>query len=98
MTRLKGAEALALHAKLKEEDANARVASLAAAKAQAPEEGKEPFNLHKLETLCDTSQAGRMAEEGDRQATYEYMYYVEYKNVRTLQEFAAIVERIAPWS
>lgn len=67
-------------------------------KRRPPKRAREPFDLHKLETLCDTSQAGRMAEEGDRQATYECMYYVEYKNMRTLQEFAAIVERIAPWS
>ena len=98
MTRLKGAEALALHRQLKEEIAKARMADLDAAKARATEEGKEPFDLRKLETLCDTSQAGRMAEESDRQATYEYMYYVEHKNVRTVQEFAAIVAGIASWT
>jgi hypothetical protein len=97
MSSLKGAEALALHKKLKEENANTKVADLDAAKALAAQQGKEPFDLPRLETLCDTSQAGRLAQEKDRQATYEYLYYVEHKNVRTLPEFAAIVAAIASW-
>ena len=98
MTRLKGAEALALHRKLKEENADTRAADLDAAKALAAQQGKEPFDLHQLETLCDTSQGGRMAEESDRHATYEYTYYVEHPHVLTLQAFAAIVAGIASWS
>lgn len=98
MTRLKGAEALALHRQLKEGNADTRASRLDTARALAAEQGKEPFDLHQLDTLCDTSQAGLMAEESDRQATYEYMYYVEHKNVLSLQEFAAIVDGIASWS
>lgn len=98
MTILKGAEALALHSKLKRRNAATQTAELDAARAAAEHDGKERFDLQQLETLCDTSQAGRFADENDRQATYEYMYYVEYKNVRTLQEFAAIVTKLASWA
>ncbi|GKT21315.1 hypothetical protein [Acidovorax sp. SUPP3334] len=98
MTGLKGADALLLHKKLKERNAVLRNAELDAAKELADKNGKERFDLEKLEILCDTSQAGRLAGVKERQATYEYMYYVEYKNVCTLQEFARVVTTLASWS
>jgi hypothetical protein len=98
MTGLKGADALLLHKKLKERNAALRNAELDAARASADKDGKERFDLKKLETLCDTSQAGRLGGEKERQATYEYMYYVEYKRVCTLQEFARVVTTLASWS
>jgi hypothetical protein len=98
MTGLKGADALALHKKLKKRNASLRDAELDAAKELADKDGKERFDLKKLESLCDTSQAGRLAGEKERHATYEYMYYVEYKSVCTLQEFAQVVTTLASWS
>ncbi|WP_225976133.1 MULTISPECIES: hypothetical protein [Paracidovorax] len=98
MTGLKGADALDFHKKLKERNAALRNAELNAAKELADKNGKEPFDLVKLERLCDTSQAGRLAEWNERQAMYEYMYYVEHKNVGTLQDFARVVTTLASWS
>jgi hypothetical protein len=98
MTILKGAEALALHSKLKRRNVATQIAELDAARAAAEHDGKERFDLRQLETLCDPSEAGRLADEQERQVTYEYMYYVEYKQVRTLQEFAAIVTKLASWA
>ncbi|WP_024906130.1 hypothetical protein [Robbsia andropogonis] len=98
MTVMKGADALVLHNELKERNVSSRNAQLEVAKELADKAGKERFDLVKLEKLCDTSQAGRLAPFKERQATYEYMYYVEYKNVCTLQEFAKIVTTLASWS
>ncbi|UKE51242.1 hypothetical protein KCU57_02335 [Xanthomonas translucens] len=98
MTHLKGADALALHKKLKERNAALRSAELDSAKALAHESGKERFNLEKLESICDTTQAGRITDPNDRQAIYEQMYYVEHPKISTLQEFARIVVTISSWS
>lgn len=97
MATLKGEAALALHRQLKERNATQRAAELAAAKAAALQQGRETFDLRKLEALCDTAQAARLADEKARQAQYEYMYYVECADVRTLQEFARIVTQLASW-
>lgn len=98
MASLKGKEALAFHARLKRGDAARRTAELEKAKANAVACGKEQFDLQKLESLCDTSEAGRMAaDDEERRAAYEYRYYVEHPDVRTLAEFARRMTRLAPW-
>lgn len=97
MATLKGEAALALHRRLKQRNAAQQAAELAAAKAAALQQGKEAFDLHKLEAMCDTSEAGRLADEQERHARYEYMYYVECADVRTLQAFAHIVTELSSW-
>lgn len=97
MATLKGDAALALHRRLKERNATQRAADLAAARAAARQQGKEDFELRRLEALCDTGRAMGRADVPERQAHYEYLYYVECGEVRTLQEFARIVTQLASW-
>jgi hypothetical protein len=99
MTSLKGKEALAFHEQLKRIDAIRRDEELKNAKADAMARGKEPFDLQKLETMCDTSQARRVAApDEERRAAYEYSYYIEHSDVQTLAEFARLITRLVPWS
>jgi len=70
---------------------------LAAAKADAAQRGKEPFDLAKLETLCDTSHEGRLAPLDERQADFERKYYVHFPDVMTLAEFARKVDELNRW-
>src|SRR5262245_9767996 len=67
---------------------------LAAAKARATERGKEPFDLAKLETMCDTSHEGRLDPVEVRQADFEDKYYVHFPDVMTLAEFAQVVTEL----
>jgi hypothetical protein len=67
---------------------------LAAAKARAAERGKEPFDLAKLETMCDTSHDGRLDPIEVRQAELEQKYYVHFPDVMTLAEFAKVVTEL----
>lgn len=97
MATLKGDAALALHRRLKERNTTQRAAELAAARAVAWMQGKEDFDLRRLETLCDTGRAMGQADAPERQAYYEYLYYVECGEVRTLQEFARSVTQLASW-
>ncbi len=99
MRSLKGKEALAFHEQLKRSDAVRRDEDLKNAKADAMARGKEPFDLQKLETMCDTSQGERVTvPDEERRAAYEYSYYIEHSNVQTLAEFARLITRLAPWS
>jgi Tfp pilus assembly protein PilP len=68
---------------------------LAAAKARAAERGKEPFDLAKLETMCDTSHDGRLDPVEVRQAEFETRYYVHFPDVMTLAEFAKVVAALS---
>ena len=52
-----------------------RTERLAAVKADAHARGKEPFDLGRLEALCDTSDAGRMDPTSWRQRRFELIYY-----------------------
>lgn len=82
----KHAEARKLHAE-----------QLEAAKAEAARRGKEPFDLAKLETMCDTSHEGRVDPVEDRQAEFERKYYVHFPDIMTLAEFARKVEELNRW-
>ncbi len=73
------------------------VAQLAAAKQEAERVGKEPFDLAKLETLCDTSHEGRVDPVENRQAEFERKYYVTFPEVMTLAEFARTVDELNRW-
>lgn len=71
--------------------------TLADAKADAVRRGKEPFDLEKLESLCDTSSEGRMAPLDERFAEFERKYYVHYPDIMTIEEFAAKVDELSQW-
>ena len=75
-----------------------RAKQLADAKAAAVASGKEPFDLAKLETMCDTSSEGRVAPFEARQKRFEEWYYVWYPEVRTLKELARKIEEYNRWS
>ena len=75
-----------------------RARELADAKAAAAASGKEPFDLARLETMCDTSREGRLDPVESRQARFEDMYYVQYSRLRTLAELAQVIEELNRWS
>ena len=70
---------------------------MVAAKVEAAARGKEPFDLAKLETLCDTSYEGRVAPVEERQAELERKYYVAFPDVMTLADFAKKVDELNRW-
>lgn len=70
---------------------------LASAKADAQHRNKEPFDLEKLESLCDTSSEGRMAPLDERIAEFERKYYVVYPDIMTIEEFAKKIEELSRW-
>jgi hypothetical protein len=70
---------------------------LHAAKAEAARRGKEPFDLAKLETMCDTSHEGRVPPLEERQKEHEWMYYTQYREVMTLAEYAEKVTEQSRW-
>jgi hypothetical protein len=74
-----------------------RAAELDAAKADAARRGKEPFDLARLEALCDTSHEGRMPPVEERRAELERKYYVYNPDVMTLEEFARVVAESNRW-
>jgi hypothetical protein len=94
---LKGKDALALHARAREEDARKRRERLAAARAEADARGKEPFDLAALERLVDTSSEGRVAPAEARHDRFEYMYYVENPGLMTIAELARLVQELNAW-
>jgi hypothetical protein len=85
-------------AELAQRNAELRVERLAAAKRDAAARGKEPFDLAKLETMCDTSSEGRMAPETVRHERFEEKYYVDYPAILTLEDFAREVEELNKWT
>jgi hypothetical protein len=97
MPPLTGKEALEFHAQVAAKAEQKKAEQLASARADAAQRGKEPFDLAKLETLCDTSHEGRMAPVQERHAELERMYYVSYPDVMTLAEFARKVEVLNRW-
>lgn len=67
------------------------------AKLDAQRRSKEPFDLEKLESLCDTSNEGRIAPVEDRVAKFEWEYYVGFPNIMTIEEFAKKVDELSRW-
>jgi hypothetical protein len=65
--------------------------------ADANAKGKEPFDLDRLEQLCDTSREGRVDPVDDRRARFEYKYYVENPEIMTIAEFAGLVAELNRW-
>jgi predicted RecB family endonuclease len=80
-----------------EEDGEA----LARAKKEAEERGKEPFDLDALDARYDTGSdlarpnASPEPRE-ERRRTWEYKYYVQAREVMTIDEFVALQERLDP--
>lgn len=94
---LEGDEAQALYEEIVRREEIASNEALARAKADAAARGKEPFDLEKLEKLCDTSSEGRLAPLEERRADFEYQYYVNRPSVMTIGEFAALIEERNKW-
>ena len=94
---LEGKEALDFMAEIGRRNAELRTERLAAAKRDAAARGKEPFDLAKLETMCDTSSEGRMAPEAVRHERFEEKYYVDFPAILTLEDFAREVEELNKW-
>lgn len=69
-----------------------RAEQLAKAKAEAAARGKEPFDLGKLEAMCDTSHNGILGPPDERRTEHEWLYYMRYADLMTLAEYA---ERVA---
>ena len=95
---LTGKDALEFFLRHSKQHDEERAKELADAKAAAVASGKEPFDLAKLETMCDTSSEGRVAPFEERQKRFEEWYYVWYPQVRTLKELARKIEEYNRWS
>jgi hypothetical protein len=96
MTRT-GKDAEEFDAQVKAEARKAYADRLATAKADAARRGKEPFDLAKLETMCDTTREGKLDPVERRYARFESMYYTYYPEVMTLAEFAEKVAELNRW-
>ncbi len=69
---------------------------LAAVKADAHDRGKEPFDLERLEALCDTSHEGRMDPVQWRWRRFELVYY-SHPEMKTIEDLAAHVMLSQGW-
>ncbi|BDT96618.1 MULTISPECIES: hypothetical protein [Nocardia] len=69
---------------------------LAAVKADAHARGKEPFDLGRLESLCDTSHEGRMDPTHWRKRKFELMYY-SHPEMMTIEDLAEHVMATQGW-
>ncbi|MEU4313243.1 hypothetical protein [Nocardia sp. NPDC024068] len=70
---------------------------LAAVKADAHARGKEPFDLDRLETLCDTSDNGRRDPISWRQRRFELIYY-SHPEMMTIEDLAEHIAMTHGWS
>ncbi|GGL20969.1 hypothetical protein [Nocardia jinanensis] len=75
-----------------------RTERLAAVKADAHARGKEPFDLSRLEALCDTSDAGRLDPASWRHSRFELIYYShpEMMNIEELAEHVMMTRGCRP--
>ncbi|WP_216917713.1 hypothetical protein [Nocardia noduli] len=69
---------------------------LAAVKADAHARGKEPFDLGRLESLCDTSDSGRVDPTHWRQRRFELMYY-SHPEMMTIEDLAEHIMVARGW-
>lgn len=84
---LEGQEAEQLNERIRQRNREARAETLQQAKAQAA--GREPFDLNALRALVDLS---RWTPE-----ELEYKYYVENPELKTMREFAELLELLWRW-
>jgi hypothetical protein len=94
---LEDKEARALTAEIGRRNAELHAQRLAAAKRDAAARAKEPFDLARLETMCDTSSEGRMDPELVRYERFEEMYYLYFPAILTLEDFARKVDELNKW-
>ena len=94
---LEDKEATALLEEIGRRNAELRTVRMAAATRDAVARGKEPFDLAKVETMCDTSSEGRMDPEPVRHKRFEEMYYVHFPQILTLEDFARKVDELNKW-
>lgn len=94
---LRGKDALEFFDAVARRSLALRKQQLATAIADAKASGKEPFDLEKLERLCDTSSEGRLDPVDERRARLEYKYYVTNPEIMTLAEFAYLVNELSKW-
>ena len=97
MTTLKGEDAKKVLAEIHQRNERLREEQLTSAKEAAVSAGKEPFDLEKLETLCDTSIDGFLAPIESRRRDLEYRYYVNNPTIKTIEEFADLLTRLAKY-
>jgi len=74
-----------------------RARQLADAKAKAAESGKEPFDLSVLERLADTTHDGQVTSVEHRVREYEYMYYVIFPELTSMEELGKKVNQLNQW-
>ncbi len=79
---------LEFHKRLLARSRASKVEELERAKRDAEERGKQTFDLTILEQHYDTSIDGWLPERADREADYEYRYYVTYPAAMSLAEYA----------
>jgi hypothetical protein len=75
---LEGKEAIEFTEEIGRRNAELYARQLSAAKRAAAVRGKEPFDLARLETMCDTSSERRMGPEPVRYERFEEMYYLHF--------------------
>ncbi len=69
--------------------------ALADAKENAATSGKEAFDLAWLKTRCNLAASfGTLPDDEALLKKYEYKYYVQYSNIQTLTEFAALLDEL----
>ncbi|MEU1985742.1 hypothetical protein [Nocardia sp. NPDC019395] len=69
---------------------------LAAVKADSHARGKEPFDLDRLEALCDTSDGGRIDPVQWRKRRFELVYY-SHPEMMTIEDLAEYVISAQGW-
>jgi hypothetical protein len=94
---LKGKDAEAFLDGIEQRNREEKEQQLAKAIANATAKGKEPFDLEKLERLCDTSREGRLEPDNERRARLEYKYYVTNPEIMTIAEFARLIDELGKW-
>ena len=97
MTKLEGEAATEYLKRTLEEENRKNAETLARARAEAKASGKEPFDLDKLEQLCDTSRDFVLDPREDRQSHFEYLYYILHPELSTMEELAKYVEHGSRW-
>ena len=85
-------------ARRRAEQRRQRALALDEARAAAEARGKEPFDLARLEALLDTSpELGPTPPEAERARVWADKYYLQYPEVMTLEQLAALVREMAPY-
>jgi hypothetical protein len=93
-----GKDAEAVMEEMRARNAEVEREAMTRRKAEATRNGKEPFDLGRLEALVDTSREGRVDPVETRTKRFEQMYYLQFPDVLTIAEFAKKVAELNEWS